>query len=172
MSIKPVLFSSLLLAVSQVVLADSSFTICSVVSSSCARDAHATWTDELSRRDYESRKYVKYKYDGIAIVSNGQQDNLVLFIKGYNGMGRYNLEGTSDGAFSEKSNAVYSDDISGWAHWVSPDKRGGSYVEISHVNNGLISGTYTVTVYYEGNSENKPVKLRGGFSGVPRKIER
>ena len=169
--IKVLLFSKIFISsIPLTNAAESFFKLCSVVSNDCATDAKANWIDELTSRNYETRQIEKNKYDGIVLVSDSLHDNMVIFLKGYKGVGRYTIKGTVNGDYSTKTNAVYSDDVAGWAHWVSPDNRNGSYVQVTKDKGGLISGHYKVTVYYEGNSKrNKPVKFKGTFANLKKK---
>lgn len=146
----------------------STFTICDWGPKKCITDTKAVWVNELKKRNYETRKIDTIKYDGIAISSTATKDNVTLFIKGYKGVGKYNLKGTSDNVFSSDLNAVYSDDVARWAHWVSPQKTNGSYIQITSDKGGLISGIYKITTYYEGKSKNNPVKLEGVFKNIPK----
>ena len=116
------------------------------------------------------------EHSQIAVTSDGTpyilyentNDNMILFVKGYKGPGKYTLKGTGNDEFAAQPNALYSDDISGAPVHIAPEKPENSFVEITRDSNGVISGHYRVTVRLDGKASNNGIKLNGEFSGVQK----
>lgn len=145
-----------------------SFSICGWGQSRCVQDATAKWIDALSTVDYATESVKLVPYEGIVIESDGAFQNLTVYLKGYKGVGRYPLVGTEGTHWSRAANAVYSDDLANAPHWVSTKNPADSFVEITKVNGDAISGKYKVTLYLDGDASNKPVKLEGEFTDIPK----
>lgn len=148
----------------------SEFVMCYEKTGKCQTDAQPFWVNETVRRDYESRTLVSEPLDGIVITSESLKDNISLYLIGYDGLGRYELKGTPDGRLVANTNALYSDDVAQWAYWIDPSNSGGSFVEVTDDSDGLLSGSYSIQVYYEGkhSAANEPVVFSGKFTAVPR----
>ena len=153
----------------------SAFTFCHEKSGKCQTDRSAYWVNQTTRLDYERREAITEDLDGIVIVSEALKDNIAIYVIGYDGAGRYELNGSEDGILISDTNATYSDDVARWGHWIDPENTGGSYVEISESNDGVISGKFEIHVYYEGNKfsdvdgERTEIVFSGEFSGLERK---
>ncbi len=146
--------------------ATPSFTICA---GNCITDTSPFWTSTLYKMNHQTGQNESYKYDGIAIVANSTNDNLILFVKGYKGPGKYELLGAGSDEFASKPNALYSDDVTGTPIHIAPEKPENSYVEITEDKSGSISGNYRVTVRIDGKSKYDGIKLNGEFSGIQKK---
>lgn len=149
-------------------IADSNFSICGWGMTKCTHDSTAEWHDALSKIDYSTESVIFTPYDGIAIESDGAFSNLTIYLKGYTSTGKYKLAGTENTVWSKNTNAVFSEDLANAPYWVSTQSPNGSYVEITKDDNNLISGKYKITVYFEGDSSNKPLNLEGEFTDVPK----
>lgn len=148
----------------------SDFSICGWGHSHCMHDESAHWIDALSKVDYATESVKLVPYDGIVIDSEGAFDNLSLYLKGYKGVGRYSLVGTEGTHWSKATNAVYGDDIAHIPHWVTTKNPADSFVKITMVKGNTISGEYKITLYMDGDTSNKPVKLEGKFTDIPKII--
>lgn len=171
----PLIASLLFFFLCTSVVADGSFTLSYDDGSNDADTTNVYWTDTLTLNK-DAITESNTPYNGIIIYSRVNDTKLMLFLPNYTGVGTYALKGTKRMDYATHSNAVFTTGTSG-TYWVAPDDTTPSSVSILKDENGIITGTYDVAVYYYGRAEyiglkKKPLLLQGAFEGVTKKNDK